>query len=262
MTTFKYYKQYVRLLYRYVCICVGKLDKVRLYGRLKRSKVVVQRVATVAAAIVVEELGVGVSLLSIRHTFLSVTMRSFSRCLALLIRLLHPFGSLAFSLTRRDVIASVTTAAPLIVVAVSASAADPSLSSLASYRSLLQQAASQLDSAVPQLIEREQWDSIRTILLTPPLSDIYKKPSLLLDYASAVGDAPNGDELAVLQARDDLQTHLRFLDMAAYNNVFNPIKSMGTNGATKQLVASYYEDPVREYKASLQALQELIELGK
>ena len=188
-------------------------------------------------------------------------MRPFRRCLALFVLLLQPFGSRAFSVTRRDVIASVTTAAPLIVNAASATAVDSSLS-LASYRGLLQQAASQLDSAVPQLIEREQWDSIRTILLTPPLSDIYKKPSLLLDYASAVGDAPNGDELAVLQARDDLQTHLRFLDMAAYNNVFNPIKSMGTNGATKQLVASYYEDPVREYKASLQALQELIELGK
>ena len=161
---------------------------------------------------------------------------------------------------------SLASAVPVILVSSTAATAADSTSSvsLASYQGLLQQATSQLESAVPQLIEREQWDSIRAILVTPPLSDIYKKSNWLVDYANVVGESslPNGDELAVLQARDDLQTHLRFLDMTAYNNVFNPIKTMGTNGATKQLVASYYEDPVREYKASVQALHELIELGK
>ena len=49
--------------------------------------------------------------------------------------------------------------------------------------------------------------------------------------------------------------------MAVYNNNFNPIKSEGTNGATKELVRSYYEDPTNEWKASIQAFDELIQLA-
>ena len=55
---------------------------------------------------------------------------------------------------------------------------------------------------------------------------------------------------------------LQFLDMAVYNNVFNPISTEGTNGATKELVRSYYEDPINEYKGSIAALEELIRLGQ
>jgi hypothetical protein len=129
-------------------------------------------------------------------------------------------------------------------------------------RTFIFQARNQLESSVPTLIQQEEWDRIRTILTTPPLSDLYKKPKLLEDYADVVGSCvENGDDLAVLQAREELQTHLRFLDMAVYNNVFNPIKSLGETGATKQLVASYYEDPIREYRASVQALTDLYELG-
>lgn len=129
----------------------------------------------------------------------------------------------------------------------------------------VQQARSQLD-AVPKLIESEQWDAVRAILITPPLSDCWtksaKKEPLLSQYAQAVGDSPNGDELAALEAKEDLSSHLRFLDMAVYNNVFNPIKSEGETGATKQLIKSYYEDPINELKASQAALEELIKLGK
>ena len=50
--------------------------------------------------------------------------------------------------------------------------------------------------------------------------------------------------------------------MAVYNNVFNPIAVEGTTGATKQLVKSYYEDPINEYKGSVAVLDELIKLGK
>ena len=50
--------------------------------------------------------------------------------------------------------------------------------------------------------------------------------------------------------------------MAVYNNVFNPITVQGKNGATKALVDSYYNDPVREYEASKRYLDELIQLSK
>ena len=120
-------------------------------------------------------------------------------------------------------------------------------------------------ASIPDLIRKEQWDSVRAILIAPPLSDLWTKSarptSLLKDYATAVGDDPAGDELAVLEAKEELLSHLRYLDMAAYNNVFNPIKTEGLTGATKELIRSYYDDPINEYKASIKSLEELIELG-
>jgi hypothetical protein len=63
--------------------------------------------------------------------------------------------------------------------------------------------------------------------------------------------------------KEDVTSHsLRFLDMAVYSYVFNPIKSEGTAGTTRKLIRSYYEDPVDEYDASLAALQDLVQLGK
>ena len=81
-------------------------------------------------------------------------------------------------------------------------------------------------------------------------------------YAEAQDDLPNGDELTALELREEALDHLRFLDMAVYNNVFNPIKSEGETGATKELIRSYYEDPVKEYHASVKVLDELISLSK
>lgn len=128
----------------------------------------------------------------------------------------------------------------------------------------LQQAKRQLQ-AVPKLIQMEQWDSVRAILIAPPLSDLWTKSrrptNLLLEYARVVGEYPAGDEFAVLQAKEEVEGHLRFLDMAVYNNVFNPIKAMGETGATKELIRSYYDDPINEYKAIVASLDELIELG-
>jgi len=119
--------------------------------------------------------------------------------------------------------------------------------------------------SIPDLIQQEKWDAVRAILITPPLSDLWTKSarprSLLKEYANAVGDNPEGDELAVLEANDELLSHLRYLDMAVYNNVFNPITTMGKTGATKALIQSYYEDPGNEFKASVAALDELIKLG-
>ncbi len=80
------------------------------------------------------------------------------------------------------------------------------------------------------------------------------------NFAEAIGKN-GGDELAALEAREEAITHLRFLDMAVYNNVFNPIGSEGTYGATKELIRSFYEDPINEYQASAAAPDELIRLG-
>lgn len=121
---------------------------------------------------------------------------------------------------------------------------------------LLREARHQLDP-VPKLIDNQKWDSVRAILITPPLSECWTKSTKMLrEYAESVED-----ELAALEAREEIVNHLRFLDMAVYNNVFNPIATEGTAGATKELVRSYYEDPINEWKASVAALDELIQLG-
>lgn len=126
----------------------------------------------------------------------------------------------------------------------------------------LKEARAQLEP-VPALIKEEKWDSVRAVLITPPLADCWAKTSkpLLKLYAQAQDDLPNGDELAALELREEALDHLRFLDMAVYNNVFNPIKSEGETGATKELIRSYYEDPINEYKQCVRILDDLITLG-
>lgn len=139
-------------------------------------------------------------------------------------------------------------------------AAEAPASSLGALSLEVRKARAQLEP-IPDLIQQEKWDAVRAILGTPPLSDCWSKGaqsarSFLKRYAEAVDD-----ELAALEANEDALSHLRYLDMAVYNNVFNPIKTEGTNGATKELIRSYYEDPLMEYQASRQALDALVGLG-
>jgi hypothetical protein len=167
--------------------------------------------------------------------------------------------------TRRNImIASITVAATASNMRSEYAFAAETTTSLASILSEIQNARKQMN-AVPDLIKKEQWDGVRAILISPPLSDLWtksgRKSPLLQDYANAIGAIPSGDELAVLEAKEDVEGHLRFLDMAVYNNNFNPIKSVGEIGATKALISSYYDDPINEYKATIAALDTLIQLG-
>ena len=156
---------------------------------------------------------------------------------------------ISFMPRRRLIFQSITTCIGILSnQKVSLAANSPNLESV---RSQLIEARKQLDP-IPQLIREEKWDSIRAILITPPLSDCWSKTSKLLSgYALAIGaEIPDGDELAALELKEEALDHLRFLDMAVYNNVFNPIKTEGESGATKTLIRSYYEDPVNEVSIS------------
>ncbi|KAL7487448.1 hypothetical protein ACHAW6_013028 [Cyclotella cf. meneghiniana] len=128
----------------------------------------------------------------------------------------------------------------------------------------LKEASRMLDD-VPDLIKAEKWDSVRAILIRPPLSDLWTSggsKQLLNLYADAIGkELPDGDEMAALELREEAISHLRYLDMAVYNNVFNPIATEGQSGATKELIRSYYEDPIMEWKASKAAVDALIGLA-
>ena len=70
--------------------------------------------------------------------------------------------------------------------------------------SKVKEARGQLDP-IPTLIKEEKWDSVRAILITPPLSDCWAKTakSLLLNYAEQIGELPDGDELAALEYKEE-----------------------------------------------------------
>jgi hypothetical protein len=159
---------------------------------------------------------------------------------------------------RRSLFGAWVSSAAAVVIVVShptLAVAAPDDASVSSLLPLLQDARHQLD-AIPALIEKEQWDAVRNVLITPPLSDCWTSNAKLLKKWAAV--VP--DELEALELRDDAISHLRFLDMSVYNNVFNPITTMGETGASKELIRSYYEDPINELKASKKVMDDLLAL--
>lgn len=175
----------------------------------------------------------------------------------------QPSQPLGNKITSRRVFLASSSIIPAGAVLFPLSAAHASSSSLfADLLGQIRQAETQLDK-VPALIEGEKWDAVRAILIESPLADCWAKTNrpLVTRYAEELGNL-GGDELAALEAREELQGHLRYLDMSVYNNVFNPITVEGKSGATKELVRSYYEDPVDEFKASKAALQALIALSE
>lgn len=120
-------------------------------------------------------------------------------------------------------------ASGLLIQSNAANAAAAGTSSdLSSLREKVTEARKQLDP-VPDLIKQEKWDSIRAILITPPLSDCWSKSSgsrpLLQRYAEAIGESAAGDELAALEAREEALNSLRFLDMAACKKLYDVIRS-------------------------------------
>lgn len=121
----------------------------------------------------------------------------------------------AFAIVATTTVMVRTTTTPALA------AAAPSLDETVS---LIQQARAQLEP-VPQLIKQEKWDSVRAILITPPLSDCWAKTGrpLLNLYATALGDA-GLDELAALEAREEAISHLRYLDMAVYSKLFSLVE--------------------------------------
>lgn len=184
-------------------------------------------------------------------------------CLILLVLLAKNNNALSHEkiASRRDIFENFGSGSLAFATMVTRPQTSLALSEFSSLLAQVEEARKQLD-AVPKLIENEKWDSIRAILIEPPLADCWAKTSrpLLSKFAEALSDV-GGDELAALEAREELVSHLRYLDMAVYNNNFNPITVEGETGASKSLIQSYYEDPRNELKASISALDDLISLS-
>mmetsp|Transcript_48887 Transcript_48887/g.98366 ORF Transcript_48887/g.98366 Transcript_48887/m.98366 type:complete len:219 (-) Transcript_48887:176-832(-) len=162
---------------------------------------------------------------------------------------------------RRNLIFSSVASMLLGVAPHPASGAEPLPNDVGDLIILLKEARQQLEK-VPSLVENQKWDSVRAVLITPPLSDCWSKNSrpLLKALATYIGEN-DGDEMAALEAREDAISHLQYLDMSVYNNNFSPVKSEGESGSTKQLVRDYYEMPLDELKSSKKALDTIVELA-
>jgi len=102
---------------------------------------------------------------------------------------------------------SCLSAAALAAIPLAASAAD-SAQTLA----LLKEARAQLD-ACDDLIAAGSWDTVRTVVKTPPLANA---KNLITTYIKASGEA--AEDLVV--PRQELVQSLQLLDMNVYNNVF------------------------------------------
>ena len=196
----------------------------------------------------------------------------------------------SFPLRRREAL-FLGSSALLVPASSTASSGRETPSDYAELAGLIEKARKQLEP-VPDLINAEKWvgprtilgchsstslaglwhltqpftnvqqDSVRAILITPPLSDLWTKNGrpLLKMLAEAIGEK-DGDEMAALEAREEAASHLQYLDMTCYNNNFSPVKTEGEAGSTKELVRAYYQMPVEELEASAKALDEFIELA-
>jgi hypothetical protein len=166
-------------------------------------------------------------------------------------------------------VAATTTAAAGGMVTAAVVTVDPAVAAAAESSPTLNDIVQQLQAAlgqmdkIPALIEKEKWDSVRAVLITPPIADCWAKTNkpILQKYAQLLEEM-GGDEFEALEKKEDMVSHLRYLDMAVYNNNFNPITVEGKTGASPSLIKSYYEDPINEYTQSRKALESLLELSK
>lgn len=74
---------------------------------------------------------------------------------------------------------------------------------------------------IPQLIQNQEWDQVRTILKTPPVNFLWnmgdsKNPVQLLALST--------DELDLIEAKDEIAISLQMCDQLVYDNVFLPFQ--------------------------------------
>lgn len=119
-----------------------------------------------------------------RRTFFTQTVA----CLSLATTLVIPFSAQASS---------------------SSSSADDFVNDLKTSKSKLE--------AIPQLLDQNEWDKVRTILKTPPVNLLWnlgdaKNP--LVQYAKESGD------FELLEMKDELSVTLQMCDQLTYDNAF------------------------------------------
>lgn len=70
---------------------------------------------------------------------------------------------------------------------------------------------------VPSLLEKQEWDAVRTILKTPPVNQLWNlgdAKNTLMQLAKAT------DEFELIDIKDELSLSLQMCDQLTYDNVF------------------------------------------
>jgi len=115
---------------------------------------------------------------------------------------------------RRQVL--LTTAGSLAGMLLSISDAYAAPSTTASLIADLQLSLDKL-KPIPTLLEKQEWDSVRTILKTPPVNQLWN----LGDAKNPImGLAKATDEYELIDLKDELSLSLQMCDQLTYDNVF------------------------------------------
>lgn len=121
----------------------------------------------------------------------------------------------AMNLNRRQVL--IGTAGAMASTLLTSGAANAASSSSA--ESLIAELQLSLDKLkpVPSLLEKQEWEAVRTILKTPPVNNLWNlgdSKNTLMQLAKAT------DEFELIDIKDELSISLQICDQLTYDNVF------------------------------------------
>ena len=132
------------------------------------------------------------------------------------------FQADAFSTTdpsRRTFLSDVKSAASLVVPALITSTVNPSISNAVGVKDLVSDLETSKEKmlAIPELLEANEWDKVRSILKTPPVNSLWNlgdSKNTLVQIAKQTG------EIELLELKDELAINLQMCDQLTYDNAF------------------------------------------
>jgi len=124
-------------------------------------------------------------------------------------------STLDSTVQRRDFLSSAWAGAALAALI-----ADPSAAIAAGKQDTLLadlRASKEKMISIPDLLQNKQWDSVRTILKTPPVNSLW---NLGESQNTLVKLAKETDEFGLLELKDELAISLQMCDQFTYDNAF------------------------------------------
>lgn len=121
--------------------------------------------------------------------------------------------------SRRAFLSNVKSTASLIVPTVATTTINPTISNAIGVKELVNdlEASKAKMLVIPELLEANEWDKVRTILKTPPVNSLWnlgESKNTLVQLAKATG------EIELLELKDDLAINLQMCDQLTYDNAF------------------------------------------
>jgi hypothetical protein len=178
-----------------------------------------------------------------------------SSCQALSFRPPEPWSSTSNShATRRGffgqtitTVAAVTTAGVVVSPSLVPNAFAVSSSATSEYLQELQASKSKI-SDIPNLLQEQEWDKVRTILKTPPVNKLWNLGDSQNTVLKLAKESGNVD---LFEIKDDLAYNLQMCDQLTYDNVF--VYYQPGNGKIK------IKEPQDFANRALQQLEQIIQ---